>query len=76
MKLKHTILNGEIILASLLNLVELFFLKIAKIESKYKSNTLWESFYDCLQNMKLHNFHITNSNGMNQTFPCRNKYNL
>jgi len=29
-----------------------------------------------LVKQKFHNFHITNPNGMNQSFTCRQKYNL
>jgi len=77
MKLDCTNFNGEIVLAKKLNHVELFFLivKIAFINESYKL------FFPgrcskCPKNKIVHNILITNTNGMNQSFPHRQKYNL
>jgi len=57
--------------------VELVFLivKIALKNESYKFLFL-ERCSKCPKNKIVHNFFITNPNGMNQGFPNRQKYNL
>jgi len=72
MELKHTNSNGEIVLDSKLNPMELLFLKnCEKLISKTKSIqyiTFSRRCYDCIENKMIYNFHITNPNDMNQNF--------
>jgi len=85
MELKHTNPNGESILATTLNLMELFTLKNYEdwLKKKFYTYMLFsqeDAIYKCLENKMLHNFHITNPktnpNGMNKrikSFPYRQK---
>jgi len=76
MELERTNPNGEIVLGGKLNHMEFFFLivKIAYRNESYKKKILRCS--KCLKNKIVHNFLITNPNGMNQSFTHRQKYNL
>jgi len=78
MELKCTNSNGEIFLASKLNYVKLSFWKNCKnCIQKWILQVIFSiRCLDCLKNKIVHNFHITYSNEMNQSFPCRQKYNL
>jgi len=69
MESKHTNSNSEIALPIKIKLVEIFVLKNVKIKFKNESYTLFFlRCSNCPQNKMLHNFHITNPNGMNQSF--------
>jgi len=78
MELKCTNPNGDIVLASKPNYVELFFGKNCKnCIQKWIPRVIFSKRYlDCLKTKIVHNFHITYSNEMNQSFPCRQKCNL
>jgi len=73
MGLKCTNPNGEIVLVRKLNHVELCFLKICKncIQKWILQVIFLRRCLDCLKNKIVHNLHITYSNKMNQSFPCR-----
>ncbi len=76
MGLKHNNPNGEIVLASKLNLVKHFF-KLLKVHSKMNSISYFSRrCLDCPKNKIVHNFHIANPNGMNQSFTSRQKQDL
>jgi len=81
-ELKCTNSNGEIVLAKKLNHMEPFFLKNYKTCIQKKSYKLFFSrrCSKCSKNeivtRIVHNFLIKNPNGMNQTFPDRQKYDL
>jgi len=60
MKLERTNFNGEIVLGGKLNHVEFFSERCSK----------------CPENKIVYNFLITNPNGMNKSYPHRQKYNL
>jgi len=78
MDLKCTNSNGEIVLAKKLNHLELSFKKIVIIAFRNESYKLLflGRCSKCLKNKIVHNFLLTNPNGMNQNFPDRQKYNL
>jgi len=78
MELKCTNPTGEIVLASKLNYVELIFRKNCKncIQKWILQVIFSKRYLDCPKNKIIHNFHITYSNGINQSFPYRQKYNL
>jgi hypothetical protein len=73
MELKNVNPNGDIVVASNLNNMELFFLE--NCENWVKKQTSHVIFstrcYNCPQNKILHIAHLTNQHGMNQSFPCR-----
>jgi len=78
MELNCTNSNGEIVLESKLNYVELLFLKNCKscIQKWILQVIFSKRCLDSPKNKIVHNFYITYSNEMNQSFPCRQKYNL
>jgi len=78
MGLKHNNLNGEIVLAIKLTVVEQFFWKIVKIAFRNECYKLFfqEDAQIAWKNKIVQNFHITYPNGMNQSFTHRLKYNL
>jgi len=75
MELKCTNPNGVVVLAKILNHVELLFLKKCKNCIPYKL-FFSKRCYKCPKNKIVRNFLITNPSGMNQNFLDRQKYNL
>jgi len=73
MQLKCINLNGEIVLGRKLNHVELLFLKNCKnyIQKWILQVIFSKRCSNCPKNKIVHNFFITNPNGMNQSFTCR-----
>jgi len=73
MELKCNNSNGEIVLTIKVISIELFVVK--KYQNLAQNQISYVFFskkcYDYLQNKMVHNFHITNPNGMNQSFPYR-----
>jgi len=78
MELKCNNPNGEIVLTEKLNYMELFFWKIVRIAFGNESYKLFfpERCSKCPKHKIVHNFFITNPNGMNKSFSNRQKYNL
>jgi len=78
MELKYTNPNGGIVLAKKLNHMELSFLKNCK--NCIQKWTLRVIFLGrcskCPKNKIVHNFLVTNPNGMNKSFPDRKIYNI
>jgi len=78
MKLKHANPNNEIVISTNLYAMEIFVLK--NCENQSQKRILYNIFsrrsLDCLQNKTHHNFHMTNSNWMNRSFPSKYEYNL
>jgi len=66
MELNTLFSKSEIVLASIQNIGKLVFNKNCEnwVKKQIQSVIFSKSFYNCLQNKKLHNFHITNPNGM------------
>lgn len=71
MGLKFNNPNGEVVLASMPNLFKQFFLKnCQKCIQKWNLLLFFSrKCYNCPKNKIVHNFHITNPNGMNQSSP-------
>jgi len=73
MELKHTNPNCETVLTIKFNPNEIFVLK--KCKNRAQKRILYVIFsklyFDSLQNKMLNNFHITNPNGMDQSFLCK-----
>jgi len=74
MKLKHVNPNDEIVVKSKIYFMDVFVLKVCG--SLMQKQILYIIFSKkclvCLQR-SLHNVHIINQNGMNQSYPCRHK---
>jgi len=54
----------------------IYAIKVSKISSMNFYTSLGQEYSNCLKNKIVHNFFITNPNGMNQSFQYRQKYNL
>jgi len=78
MELEHTNPNGEIILGGKLYQMELLLFYICKnyIQKWILQVIFSERYSKCPKNKIVHNFLITNPNGMNQSFLDRQKYNI
>jgi hypothetical protein len=78
MELKYVNPNDEIVVASNLDPMEFVVFKNCEnwVHKQIQFIIFSRKCPDCLKNKTLHNYHITNPNGMNQSFPCKQKYIL